>query len=275
MRAPAFSDTEIINAAITIAGKGARITPYTLIGQLGGGSLPYMQKALKRLVRDGKIQCDDIPDEDDEILQDIKSLLEKNRAEARLIANKEYQTDKNRLESSNAALREEITDLNRKFNALEIVAANRANYISKLEAKLEAANNLASTQQAEISRCNQQLAGTMEALTKAEHQAKDNLDRLHQAHIQFQGERRELLDRLSEITLSSRASIDSAQKSEQSMRAQLKQAMDDGLKHTSLIRKLRNEVKSFDEAKALVKKYGSWKTIAGLCINAKKNNDGS
>lgn len=265
MRSPAYSDIEIIAAAIAIAARGARVTPYTLKGHLGGGSLPYLEKSLKRLVRDGKIKCDDIPDEDDEILQGIKSLLEKNRKEAQLGAHKDYLADKARLESSNDGLRAELAEMKRKASELEALAATRADQIKKLETKLNAVTELVSTLTVDLAKSNEQLSGTKEALAKAEKQASDNLDRLHEAHIQFQGERRELLDRLSEITVSSRTSIDSAQKSEQSMRAQLKQALDDGLKHTREISKLRDEVRSFEIAKQLLKKYGSWDKVAALC----------
>lgn len=264
-RAPLFSDSEIIKAAIDIQAGGGEVTPYTLVGLLGGGSPAYMKKALKRLSIDGKITTNVAVGEYDDILESITSVLESHKHTARQIAHNEFTKDRARLESYSQGLREELTTARSKLESVELSFKDldtRYNEIVAVKQRIARENE---ELKISMSSLQERASALKEALTKSEAQSKSNLDRLQEAHNQFQVERRELLDKLSTLSASAQASVDESRKAENDMRHQIKQALEDGLKHINEIGSLRKDIAILDGGRHLLKRYKSWDAIAALC----------
>jgi len=272
-RAPAYSDKEIIEASIVVAAKGSPITPYTIMGHLGGGSLPYMKKALSRLVSDGKIKtAEGIPSEHEQVIQDVIKLLDKQRADSRLEAFTEYQKTRAQLESTIDDLKAKLAAANSRNSELDKLLNNTKTAAAKLESDLKVTKESEHNLMIDLAKSEERIAATTNALTKAEQQAEHNQDRLQEAYKQHQLERRELLDRISTITVEARLEnkattkqLDASRTAEESLRKQLEMAMKDGLAHTKDIAGLRNQLRPLEGGKPLLKKYGTWDRITELC----------
>lgn len=271
-RSPLFGDSEIISAAIKIQGDGGEVTAYTLMNRLGGGSIPYFKKAIKRLIRDKQIQTQAIIGEYDDVIETITGLFDRMRDESRLKAHNDYKADRAQYESANAGLREELA-INKaeKTNFQETLSSLQAE-LKKANAALELAKAESEGLRLDLTASNERLSNLTQALEKEEAKGALMLDRLHEAHNQFQGERRELLDRINEISLSTRTDLEGARQAEQSMRAQLNMALKDGIEHTTTISKLRDENRKLEGGKQLLKRYGTWQKISALCATSNKSS---
>lgn len=266
MRTPNFSDPEIIEAAKTLAANGQRVSRYTLTRQLGGGSPPYFEKALKRLIRAGKIQAENYPTEEDEIISSIRALLDKKQKEFQLEAHNEFKEDRARYENTVQSLRTQLTQSTTKQSELVNAATALEREKSVLEFQVKELREQTTSLKLELAKNQEKLNASIAAHAKIETQLADVQKRHRDDNEKFQKQRLELLDRVNDIANSSRKSIDSATRSEQQMRKQLQDAMQDGLKHTAEISKLRNELRLFDGAKKLLDKFGrDWNRVRDLC----------
>lgn len=269
-RAPLFGDAEIISTAIKIKADGGEVTPYTVMHRLGGGSVPYFKKALKRLIRDNKIQSDAAVGEFDDVVGSIIEMLESTKNNLRLKAHNEYKSQRAQYESANEGLRAELGE---QANNLTELSSKVSSLTGELTLKLNELDHLKNTcaqLQLDLATSHERTKNLNEALKKEETKSAENLDRLHQAHVQFQSERRELLDRINNISVASRSELESARQAERSMRDQLRAALKDGIEHTTAISRLREENKILLGGKNLLKKHGNWETISTLCAAASK-----
>lgn len=270
-RSPLFGDAKIIRAATEILAEGGEVTPYTLAGKLGGGSPPYYKKALRRLVRDGKIE---LPSESEnefkDVTEQISEILTRAKNELKVAATKDFDTQRQQFENANAGLREELAICKAKLIQVEDSFANLKTELNNNKSELAKAKEKVEWLKIQLATSTERCKSLTESLSKEELKSAANLDRLHAAHMQFQGERKELLNRLENLSATSRIDLENARQAERLMRDQLKMALKDGLKHTTDIAQLREQIKKMQGGLNLLKKYGSWEKISGLCLAAVK-----
>lgn len=268
---PKFSDKEILGAALELHAEGKKVTSTTVRLRLGGGSEPYLKAAITRLRTIGQLDlAGPTPTEYDAIYEQIKRILDERRSEDRKEAFNQQLKEKERFEALINQLRSEI---NHQKEQLQLLKGENQGLQYKLDTQgreLAAAHTRIQKLNQDAAVAAEALANANQALEKSEAKNENLLQSISSTHTLHTNERKELLAEVVAITKSSQAAIKEARASEDNMRHQLKSAMTDGVKYTTVNAKLRETLKQLEPGKTLLKQHGSWEKIRTLCKSNEK-----